>query len=125
MPAAALAAKNTSNGPSSTASLTASAEPDSAFCGRAPGAASGGRGILGVQTGNSAGEILRVEGLQIVDAFADADSAHRQSETLGDGGENAAACSAVELCHHQVRHPCDLLEDLHLVPLVLPRGGVE
>src|SRR6476469_9042274 len=125
MPAAALAAKNTSSGPSSMASLMASAPPDSAFCGPAPGAASGCCGIPGVQTGNGAGEILSVEGLQIVDAFADADGAHRQSETLGDGRKNAAACGSVELGHHQVRHPCDLLEDLYLVQRILPRGGVE
>src|SRR5512146_3059551 len=107
MPAAALAAKNTSNGPSSMASLVAAA-PDSAFCGRAEGVASGCCGIPGVQTGNGAGEVLGVEGLQIVDAFADSDGAHRQSETLGDGRKNAAARGAIELGHHQVRHPCDL-----------------
>src|SRR5512146_1197194 len=108
MPAAALAAKNTSNGPSSMASLVASAAPDSAFCARAEGVASGCCGIARVQTGNGAGEVLGVEGLQIVDAFTDADGAHRQSETLGDGRKNAAARGAIELGHHQVRHPCDL-----------------
>src|SRR4029077_8168656 len=125
MPAAALATKNTSNGPSSMASLVASAAPDSAFCGRAEGAASGSCGIARVQTGDGAGKILGVEGLQIVDAFADADAANRQAEALGDGRENAAARGAVELGHHQVRHPCDLLKDLHLVQRILPGGGVE
>ena len=35
--------------------------------------------FLALQTGNGAGEILRIERLQIVEALADADGAHRQA----------------------------------------------
>src|SRR5262245_8190076 len=99
MPAAKLAAKNTSKGPSSIASLVASAAPVSGprAC---DGAASGGCGIPGFQTCDATGEILSVEGLQIINAFADTNGIHRQSETLGDCDNDAAACRAVELGHH-------------------------
>src|SRR5262249_59585719 len=125
MPAAALTPKNTSSGPSSMASFAASAAPDSTPWVCARGLASGGCGIARVQTGDGAGEVLRVEGLQIVNAFADADGIDRQTEPLGDGHQNAAARRAVELGHHQAGDARDLLEGLHLGKRVLPGGGIE
>src|SRR6476620_9198227 len=122
MPAAALTPKNTSSGPSSMASLAASAAPDSGRCVCAPGAASGGCGIACVQTGDGPCEVLGVEGLQIVDPFADADGIHRQTEALGDCRKNAAPRRAVELGHHQAGHARNLLKRLHLVQRVLPGG---
>src|SRR6476661_8039920 len=125
MPAAALTPKNTSSGPSSMASLAASAAPDSAPCVCARGAASGGCGIARVQTGDGTGEILGVEGLQIVEPFADADGVHWQTEVLGDCRENTAPRRTVELGYHQAGHARDLLKRLHLVQRVLPGGSVE
>src|SRR6476469_1667556 len=118
MPAAALTPKNTSSGPSSMASLATSAAPDSGPRVCARGAASGGCGIARVQTSDGTGEILGVEGLQIVKPFADADGVDRQPEALGDRRENAAARRAVELGHHQAGHASDLLKRLHLVQRV-------
>src|SRR6187551_2753934 len=115
MPAAALVPKNTSSGPSSMASLS----PDSGFSVCTRGAASGCCGIARVQTGDGAGKLLGIESLQVVDALADPDGIHRQSEALGDGDENAAARSAVELGDDEAGDAGDLLEDLHLVERVL------
>src|SRR4030042_6099746 len=96
MPAAALVPKNTSSGPSSMASLVASAKPDSGFSVCARGAASGCCGIARIQTGDGAGKLLGIESLQVVDALANPDGVHRQTEALGDGDENAAARRAAQ-----------------------------
>src|ERR1700756_3688246 len=50
------------------------------------------------------GEILRREGAEIVDAFADADEVHRDAVLGGDRHQDAAARGAVELGHHQAGH---------------------
>src|SRR4249920_3338533 len=97
MPAAALVPKNTSSGPSSMASLVASASPDSGVSVCARGAASGCFCIARVQAGDGAGKLLGIESLQVVDALADPDGIHRQTEAFGDSDENAAARRAVQL----------------------------
>ena len=64
-------------------------------------------------------------GLQIVDAFADADRHHRQLELLGQRHQHAALGAAVELGHHQRVDRRQALEGLDLGMGVLADRGVE
>src|SRR5512136_1836633 len=100
MPAAALVPKNTSKGPSSMASFAASAAPlaGALSCGIG-GLGSGCCGIFAVEASDGAGEVFRIESMQIVDPFADADGVDGQAEALGDGDKNAAARRTIELGH--------------------------
>src|SRR5579885_1258897 len=131
MPAAALAPKNTSNGPSSIASLSrtdgagsAGIFASAAFAG-ASALRSGCGFILVLHAGDGAREVVRVERLEIVDPLADADGVDRQFEALGDGHQNAAARRSVELGHDEAGDARDLLEDFHLIERILARGCVE
>ena len=71
------------------------------------------------------GEVARGEGLEIVDALADADEMDGQRELVGDRDENAAARRAVELGHHEAGDAGDAAENLDLAQRVLPDRGVE
>src|SRR5713101_3519638 len=134
MPTAALAPKNTSRGPSSIASFICSDGPTaSSKIGLAsigvilPGADSaapvlgaerartlGCCFMLDLETRDGTGEVLCIEGLEVVQPLADANGIDGKLEPLGYGHENAAPGGAVELGHHEARHARDLLEDLHL-----------
>src|SRR5262245_30718384 len=81
--------------------------------------------IVPIEACDCAREILGLEGLEVLNAFAHADGIDRQREAIGDGDENAAARAAVELGDNEAGHPGDLAEDLDLVQRVLPRGGIE
>src|SRR5581483_1785869 len=132
MPAAALVPKNTSSGPSSIASLsrTEGAGSTGVFASAAAFAGdfvsrSGCGFILALHAGDGAREVVRVERLEIVDPFADANGVDRQFEAFGDGDQNPAARRAVELGDDEAGDARDLLEDLDLIERVLTRGGVE
>src|SRR5689334_13424461 len=137
MPAAAFVPKNTSSGPSSIASLSSTEGAGSmllateavfTFASAMAGgfvSSSGCGFILALHPGDGARKIVRIEWLEIVDPFADADGINRQFEALGNRNKDAAPRGAVELGHDEARHAGDLLEDLHLVERVLPSGGVE
>src|SRR6516162_510296 len=114
-----------SSGPSSIASFAKSAAPDSVPSVCARGLGSGGCGIARIQTSDGSGEVMGIEGLKIVDALADADCSHGKAKALGYGHENATACGAIKLGHHQAGDARDLLKGLHLVQRVLPGRGVE
>src|SRR5581483_8000467 len=130
MPAAAFVPKNTSSGPSSIASLSrtdgagsVASFASAAFAGTFV-LTSGCGFILALHAGDGAREVVRVERLEILDPFADADGVDRQFEALGDGDQDAAARRAVELGHDEAGNAGDLLEDFDLIERVLARGGV-
>src|SRR5262245_7043685 len=127
MPATALVPKNTSSGPSSIASFaqterSASGVDLATFTGIS---VSGCGFILASGPGDGAGEVLRIERLEVVEALADAHRVDGELKALRDGDQDAAPCRAVELGHDEAGHARDLLEDLHLIDRVLPGGGVE
>src|SRR5688572_1769375 len=64
-------------------------------------------------------EILRIEGPQIVETFADADGVDGKTEPFGDGNQDTAARRTVQLRHHDAGDARDLLEDLDLFQRVL------
>src|SRR3990170_3233281 len=86
---------------------------------------SGGCFILALCSRDRTREVLRIERLEIIETFADADGVDGKLEALGDGHKDAAARRAVELGHHDPGDARDLLEDLDLIERVLPGGGVE
>src|ERR1700719_3753832 len=79
----ALAAKNKTSGPSSSASFGNGLSCGFSFIGIR---------FSSLQSRDGAGEITRGERLQVVNAFADADEMHRQAESRRDGDQNAPAC---------------------------------
>src|SRR6478752_8879836 len=107
----ALAAKNTSSGPSSVASLNSG-------CGCV-------LSILTLYSSNSLGEIACGERREIVDAFTDADEMHRQFEFLRQRDQDAAARGAVEFGHHQPRDASGTMKCLDLRQRILSHRGVE
>src|SRR3954453_22676923 len=96
----ALAMKNTSNGPSSVASLNKG-------CGWV-------LSILALNSRNGLGEIASGERREVIDAFADADEVHRQFELFRQRHQNAAARGAVEFGHHQAGNASGTLKRLDL-----------
>src|SRR5580700_1723825 len=92
IPQRALAAKNKTSGPSSSASFRSGLSCRFSFIGAR---------FSSRQARNGAGEITRGERLQIVNPFADADEMHRQAESRRDGDQDATARGAVELGHRE------------------------
>src|SRR3989304_2612320 len=76
---------------------------------------SGGCFILALCSRDRTREVLRIERLEIIETFADADGVDGKLEPLGDGHKDAPARRAVELGHHDPGDARDLLEDLALI----------
>ena len=71
------------------------------------------------------GEVLGVEGAQVLDALADADPLDRHGELALDADDDAALGRAVELRQHDACDRRSLGEELGLADGVLPRRRVE
>ena len=67
------------------------------------------------------GKLGRVEGPQVIDAFADADPADGHAQFPLDRQDNAALGRAVELGQHDARQGHDIAEQLGLADGVLSR----
>ena len=68
---------------------------------------------------------MRIEILQILDAFADADLEDREGKLVGNGQCNAALGRAIELRHDQSVELERLVELTRLLQTVLPRRRVD
>src|SRR4051812_11501592 len=86
----ALATKNTISGPSSVASLNSG-------CGCF-------LFMSALNSGNRLRKIPRGERRKIVDTLTDANVMHRQLVFFRQRHQDAAACGAVEFCHHEACH---------------------
>ena len=112
--------KNTSSGPSSSASLIS--------CGRSSlQLISASLCIVShlAFPAIAARSPRAANGFEIVDTLAHADEMHGQGKFLRDGDEDAAARRAVELGHHQPGHPGTLAEDFDLIEGILSGRGIE
>src|SRR5919112_1253432 len=72
-----------------------------------------------------AGEVVGVEGAQVLEALADPDQLHRHAELLRDGQRDAALRGAVELRQDDPVHLDSLPKQQRLTQPVLAGGGVD
>src|SRR3954452_18070928 len=86
------------------------ATPSSSSEGRARPSPSGGSPPPTSNLEQRAGEVVGVEGAQILEALADPDQLHGHAELLGDGQRDPALRSAVELGEHDPVHVNRLAE---------------
>src|SRR6185437_9431036 len=90
-PATALVPKNTSSGPSSIASLAQTRSASGVDLATFTGMLVSGCGfILASCPSDGAGEVLRIERLEVVEAFADADRVDGELKALRDCDQDAA-----------------------------------
>src|SRR5215467_5806675 len=90
MPANALVAKNTRSGPSSMMSFGQTSCCAETSASGVAASCSGCGFILALCSCDCPRKVLRIERLEIVNTFTDADGIDGEIEALGDGDENAA-----------------------------------